>query len=86
MTDLALSFPSLEGAPVDPFDADRLDEWAAAGGNGSGSQHAARFVLSVWNYQAERAAGPFVAVHAIGVWDDRHRAAFLEWCLDPWWP
>jgi hypothetical protein len=87
MSGLALSFPGLVGAPGTlPFDAEALDAWAAAGGIGNGSQHAARFVLSVWNYRAERAAGPFNAVHALGVWDADHRAAFLAWAQDPWWP
>lgn len=28
----------------------------------------------------------FDAVHAMGVWDDRNRAAFLRWASAPWWP
>lgn len=30
--------------------------------------------------------GKFDVFEALGVWDDEHRAAFLEWAKDPIWP
>lgn len=30
--------------------------------------------------------GVFDVVSAMGTWDDEHRAAFLAWAKDPWWP
>ena len=87
MAELAESFPTLEGAPgVAPFDAERLDQWADGGGRGSGSQHAVRFILAVWNYRNDWKVGDFNAVRAMGVWDDSHRDAFRQWCAEPWWP
>jgi hypothetical protein len=94
MAALAITFPTLVGAPgTQPFDAETLDAWAAGKVTGrgikmpgSGAKAAAQFILSVWNHQAERAAGPFSAVHALGLWDAEHRAAFLAWASNPWWP
>jgi len=28
----------------------------------------------------------FNVVHAMGVWDDEHQAAFMAWCELPFWP
>jgi hypothetical protein len=28
----------------------------------------------------------FDLVHAMGLWDDRNRRAFLRWASAPWWP
>jgi hypothetical protein len=76
---LAAKFPTLQGAPgTSPFDAEDLDKWAARGGTGTGSQHAARFVLAVYNANVKRKCGPFDAVKALGSWDNDHRAAFLH--------
>jgi hypothetical protein len=30
--------------------------------------------------------GPFDAVDAMSTWDTTHRAAFVAWCREPWWP
>jgi hypothetical protein len=30
--------------------------------------------------------GPFDAVDALGTWDARHRASFVAWASEPWWP
>ena len=30
--------------------------------------------------------GPFDVVDALSTWDAAHRAAFLAWAKDPWWP
>lgn len=87
MTELALTFPTLRDAPgVKPFDTGLLDAWAAAGGRGSGSQHATRFLLAVWNSEGEWTSGTFDAVKAMSSWDTNHRAAFVAWCNNPWWP
>ncbi len=85
MTALARSFPTLAHARgVDPFTPEALDEWAAGGGEGSGSQHAARFCLEVFNPDATWEAGPFRLVPAMFCWDRHHRAAFRAWCEAPW--
>ncbi len=89
MTLLAASFPELERrAPIHPFDALELARWAKSGAPGHGGRCAALFVLSVWNpYDyAKWKAGRFDVHEALGVWDDDHRAAFLAWVKDPWWP
>lgn len=44
---LARTFPTLTNAPLEPWDAERLDKWARTGS--SGTVHAVRFVLAVWN-------------------------------------
>lgn len=44
---LARTFPELHNAPLEPWDADKLDAWAAP--TGSGCKHAVRFILSVYN-------------------------------------
>lgn len=49
MTALALSFPTLRDAPVDPWDAEAVEAWIRGGTGGSGARHAARFVLGVWS-------------------------------------
>lgn len=50
MTALALSFPTLRDVPgVDPWDAAAVEAWLREGAGGSGSRHAARFALGVWN-------------------------------------
>ena len=56
---------------------------------GHGLNCATRFVLSVWNYQADRAGDyglkPFDLHEAMGCWDPGHRKAFGEWVADPFW-
>jgi hypothetical protein len=66
-----------------------------------GEALAARFVLSVWNPNADwdeeaRKAGlltdpeqrvrRFDLFEAMGTWDDEHREAMLTWLRDPFWP
>ncbi len=47
----------------------------------------AHFVLSVWNLtDTEEELGPFNVMNALAGWDREHRAAFVEWARDPWWP
>lgn len=87
---LAMSFPSLRRADgVNPWDADRLDEWGA-GPRSHGERCAARFVLAVWSggliEECPWKSGPFDMVDAVKTWDESHHRAFVSWVRDPWWP
>lgn len=83
---LCWSFPSLQEAPgIEPWRPEDLDAWAIGPAGTAGSRHAAAFVLAVWAPAPWR-VGPFDAVEALKVWDERHRAAFTAWAKDPWWP
>jgi hypothetical protein len=102
MSALALSFPELarNRCVVDPFDPEVLDRWACSGAPGHGGSCAARFMLSVWSgvtgvadVGKKRASHLWVwnckrfDLHeALGCWDDSHRAAFVAWACNPWWP
>jgi len=89
MSELATSFPTLAGGVpgVLPWDAEALEEWAAGPAPSHGGLCAARFVLSVWNGCTDDwRCGRFDAMEALGCWDNQHRAAFVAWASDPWWP
>ena len=102
MKRLCASFPTLRGAAgTAPWNADKFVIWACGPEPGSGAQHAARFVLTVWNSSTDWAEvagelgvgaaaaadlGPFNVVKAIGTWDASHRAAFVAWAQLPFWP
>jgi hypothetical protein len=88
MTALAYSFPTLRDAPIDPFEASELEHWIMGPSAGSGATWAAIFVLSVFNPGAMpyRSCGLFDLHAALAVWDAEHRAAFLRWVKEPWWP
>jgi hypothetical protein len=102
MTTLARSFPTLRDAAdgVEPFEVERFARWLCSGAGGGGAIRAGRFVLHVWNPNAdhrelgrelglEAADGclaPFNVSDALGVWDEEHRRAFLAWCEAPFWP
>ncbi len=67
MTAFARRFPSLRSAPgVDPWQPGDLDEWAA-GPASHGEQHTARFLLAVWDQDAEWKAGHFDLMSALRV-------------------
>lgn len=86
MTGLARGFPSMRCAPgIDPWDPAALNYWAS-GPASHGERHAARFLLSVWDTSTDWEAGKFDVLEALRAWDLPHRAAFLEWASDPWWP
>ena len=87
ITLLARSFPTLarQADGLAPWDADELDRWTCGPVPGSGALHAARFVLAVWR-DAPWECGPFDVVSAMAAWDEHHRAAFLAWAAEPWWP
>lgn len=46
---LARSFPTLEDAPIEPWEPVAFDAWAAGPAGTSGSRHAAAFILAVWH-------------------------------------
>jgi hypothetical protein len=101
MTRLCQSFPSLARIDcIDPWDATALLRWlCTSGAVTGGSRHAAKFVLQVWNSGADWQAiarkqlndeeltlEPFNVVHAFGVWDEAHAAAFRVWVELPFFP
>jgi hypothetical protein len=85
MLELAASFPSLRGV-LTTWDPESLERWACGPVPGSGGFHAATFVLTLWNADAEWRCGRFDLHRALGAWDAQHRAAFLAWAQRPWWP
>lgn len=81
---LARSFPTLRAAEgLEPWDPETFHQWVWSH-CGSGGRHAALFVLSVFNYNAEWDGERFSVVHAMAVWDESHREAFRTWARDPW--
>jgi hypothetical protein len=84
---LAQSFPTLRGVPgTQPWDPERFETWAAGPAPSHGAFCAARFILAVYNSTDEWQCGTFDLMEALACWDDQHRAAFLEWVREPWWP
>jgi hypothetical protein len=66
MLRLARTFPCLANAPgVDPWYADRLDEWAASSGPSDGEKCSARFILAVWSPDHEWHVGKFDLMEAL---------------------
>lgn len=100
MAALAMSFPSgevIQGAA--PWDQLKVLRWLCEFGGSHGERCAAQFLLSVWNpstdwvdmarehgYENPEGAGRFDMQEALGVWDRHHRAAFVAWVQEPWWP
>jgi hypothetical protein len=84
---LAEGFPSLVGKPgVRPWDAERLDDWASDTGRAPADLHAVRFVLNVWDAPRPWRCGRFNFLDALDHWDQKSRATFGAWVVDPWWP
>lgn len=82
MSALCATFPSIRAAPgVRPWDPDALARWGGATGSADGARESVAFVLSVWSPDHA-----FDLSRALAVWDATHRAAFLAWASDPWWP
>ena len=84
---LAGTFHSLWGIEgIWPWDV-RLIATDSIHQTSSAARQALLFVLSVWNpetpvhYDLE----PFDIHHALKVWDERNRQAFLTWAQSPWW-
>lgn len=87
MTRFARTFPSLRGMPgVTLWDAPTLDRWAAETPISEGELETARFVLAVWDPGHPWQCGRFDLMEAMKVWDQPHRAAFVSWAEDPWFP
>ena len=88
MSQFAETFHTLvDKLGVRPWDPQKLDEWAKASpAVTTGSLHAARFVLSVWDPNMDWECGKFYSHHALAGWDEHHRAAFQAWVNKPWWP
>lgn len=83
---LARSFPSLRHAPgVAPWDASRLDDWAARGGPSHGEKCSARFILAVLNPDHVWQSGRFDLMEAVRIWDIANHQAFLARAAKPWW-
>lgn len=82
-------FPSLRrhAAPIRAAGIFRIDSFVKAvedAAHGSGAQHAARFIITLWSgpqYQDGR--WRFDVTHAMQCWDQDHRAAFLAWAKNP---
>jgi hypothetical protein len=87
--ELARTFPSLAELemfqPDAHFDGDEMDAFRS-GVLCHGGKCAFQFIASVWNPTAKRKCGKFDLHDAMSVWDDEHRAAFVAWATDPWWP
>ena len=87
MAAFARTFLSTSQAPgVLLWDANTLDRWAAETPASHGELLTARFLLAVWDPENEWRCGRFDVMEALRVSDARHRAAFLAWARDPWWP
>lgn len=89
MTALAQTFPTLVGVPgVEPWEPDKLDEWLVTGGGvTAGSAMAGRFVLHVWNSDADTwKSGMFNLKDAMTRWDREHNQAMLDFLVNPFWP
>jgi hypothetical protein len=86
--ELARTFPSLKRVldELKPFDAPAFDR-RASGGLSHGERVTAQFLLAVWDPDYDDwQCGRFDVMEALRVWDEPHRAAFLDWARDPWWP
>jgi hypothetical protein len=87
MAAFARTFPSMTKASgVKLWEANTLDRWAAATPISPGELVTARFLLAVWDPEQPWQCGRFDLMEALQVWDEKHRAAFVAWAEDPWWP
>jgi hypothetical protein len=87
MAAFARTFPSTAKSDgVRLWDAHTLDHWAAETPVSHGELLTAQFLLSVRDSATAWRCGRFELMDALRVWDDQHRAAFLAWADDPWWP
>lgn len=81
MSDLALTFPTLERAEgLYPFDAPVFDEWACSAGLCHGGIYAAQFVLAVYHGRMGKLADKPRKTPAKDTWFGVHR-----WNLDSHW-
>ena len=87
---LALTFPCLADAKSDWLKGSKrgpvaeLAHWRGRDpGVTGGGDHAAKFMLGVWNSQS--LTDRFDFHHACNVWDCVHMRAFLAWAQAPWY-
>ena len=84
---LAKKFPSLKEAEgVSPFNSEQLMAWALESTPRPHARHAVQFILSLWDMHKRWVVGPFNVVEAFSSWDEEHKAVFLEWAQEPWFP
>lgn len=87
MAALARSFPCIAKAPaVKLWDANGLDQWASEVPIFHGELVTVRFLLAVWDPDFYWRCARFDLMETLRAWDEAHRAAFLAWASDPWWP
>jgi hypothetical protein len=87
MSEFARTFPSMAAAEgVSLWDAQTFDRWARDSFLSDGELATARLLLAVWDPATVWQCGPFNVMEALKIWDPAHRAAFLAWAIDPWWP
>lgn len=87
MAALARSFPCIAKYPAAKlWDSNALDKWAFDTPISHGELVTVRFLLAIWDPDFFWRCGRFDFMDAFGVWDEQHRAAFLAWANDPWWP
>ena len=87
MTELAKAFHSLrqKNPPgIEPWDPDELFSSLKQNAASRHELNCAHFILTVWDSGGP--AGTFDAMAAPAGWDRAHRAAFIEWAREPWWP
>lgn len=82
------------------FDTRHFIRWATGAHATSATNHAARFVLQVWNPNADYRGlagelgidpeasilAPFNLGNALGCFDERHSRALRRWVEAPFWP
>lgn len=86
---LGRTFPSVrrffEHMQPEDFNVDALAE--QLGVLSTGERYAMLFLFNVWNPgYAEEKQWHFDAIGALGMWDSRHREAFLTWARHPYFP
>lgn len=92
--------PGLDAGGSFNFDARAFFAWASSTNMSHGEYCVVQFLADVWNGNdckklngsstkaRERVMGvaKFDLHEALGVWDSGHRAAFLAWAKEPWFP
>jgi hypothetical protein len=93
MIHLLTSFPSMANARIQDWSGAYITRKEGEGGlldlylgASSGQKQVIEFCLSVWNQGtdwSEFGFRPFNVAYAFGIWDHRHRAAFMAWAEGP---
>lgn len=92
---LALRFPTLRGANgIYPWSIVAFAEWVSAIDDPA-AKAAGQFLIELWNHgtppeqgwwNLDLQVGRFHVVTALQIWDAHHRAAYLNWVEQPFWP